>query len=178
MPQINTAEIQEHQIYGQSDIDVTMTMRERLMTRFKAHELVEVENIDNEKFEWQFLPDHAEQSTLTDDGIKITYRDDPELWELEAGSRDFITGSCAYHMIEGLVKKMIIKQVGIVERPQHSKDIHNFNFKDPIRVEQFIDKIFKGKVSPSFNQLQPNKVVPVKPIIKPKKQVVLPNKVV
>ena len=178
MPQIKTSDIQEHQIYGQSDIDVTITMRERLMSRFKAHELVEVENIDNETFEWQFLPDHAETSTLTDDGIKITYRDDPELWALDAGERDYLTGACAYHMIEGLVKKLVIKQVGIVEKPQHAKDIHNFNFKDPIRVEKFIDRIFKGKVQPSFNQLQPNKVVPVKQEIKSTKKAIQPNKVV
>ena len=162
MPRIAAKDVKPSQVYGQEEVDLTITMRERLMARFAAHELVEVRNIDDETMEWQFLPDHAETSSLTDDGIKITYRDEPELWSLDAGDTDYLTGSCAYIMIESLVKKLIIKRVGIVERPQSAKEIRNFNFKDPIRVEAFIDQIYVGKVTPSFNQVQPNKVAPIK----------------
>jgi hypothetical protein len=162
MPQIAKEDVKPYQVYGQAEVDLTITIRERLMSRFAAHETVEVKNIDDEPIEWQFLPDHAETSTLTDDGIKITYRDEPELWRIEAGETDYMTGACAFIMIEALYKKLVIKKVGIVENPTSAKQIRNFNFKDPIRAEALIDKIYLGKVSPSFNQAQPNQVTPTK----------------
>lgn len=163
MPRIQVSDVKPADIYGQEEIDYTITVRERLMTRFAAHEHVQVMNIDDEAIEWQFLPDHAETSSVTDEGIKITYRDDPELWRIEPGETDVLIGSCAFIMIESLYKKLVIKKVGIVEHPDTAKQIRNFNFKDPIRAEKFIDLIFQGKVSPSFNQMQPNQVVPKKP---------------
>lgn len=169
MPQVKPQDVKSFDIYGQDDIDVTITFRERLLTRFAAHEMVQVMNIDDEPMEWQFLPDHAETSSLTDEGIKITYREEPEVWRIEPGETDYMTGSCAFIMIENLFKKLVIKKVGIVERPSSAKEIRNFNFKDPIRAEKFIDMIYMGKVSPSFNQLQPNKVSPTKPNAKSNK---------
>lgn len=158
MPRIKAQDVKPYDIYGQDDTDVSLTIRERLMTRFAAHEHVQVFNCDDETVEWQFLPDYAERSSLTDEGIKITDRDDPELWALEPGETDILSGACAYHMIETLYKKMVIKKVGIVEHPQSGKEVKNFNFKDPIRAEQIINLIFIGKVSPSFNQSQPAKI--------------------
>lgn len=162
MPRILAKDIQKYEIYGQSEIDMTTTVRERLLVRFKAYEMVKVFNPDDEAIEWQFLPDHAETSSLTDEGIKITYREDPELWRLDAGETDVMTGACAFIMIESLYKKMVIKKVGIVEHPENAKQIRNFNFKDPIRAEKIIEMIYQGKVSPSFNQAEPNLVVPKK----------------
>lgn len=162
MPRVQKDDIDKHEIYGQDDTDVSLTIRERIMKRFAPHEHVQVMNIDDDTVEWQYLPDYAEKSYLTEEGIKITEREDPELWALEAGETDVLIGACAYHMIENLYKKVVIKRVGIVEHPTSAKQIKNFNFKDPIRAEKIIDSIFLGKVSPSFNQLQPNQVVPKK----------------
>ena len=170
MPRVAKDSVKPYQVYGGEDApDLSISMRERIMNRFLAHETVEVENIDDEVMGWQFLPDHAETSSLTDDGIKITYRDDPEVWSLEAGERDYMIGACAFIFIENLVKKMIIKKVGIVEHPQSGKQVKNFNFKDPIQAEQLIDRIFIGKVTPSFNQSQPDKVETLKKPSKPRK---------
>lgn len=162
MPQIKTEDIGKHDIYGDSDIDVSITIRDRLLKRFKAHELIQVMNIDDERFEWQFLPDHAETNTLTEEGIKVTEREDPELWAIEPGETDVMTGACGFLMIENLYKKVVIKRVGIVEHPDNAKQIKNFNFKDPVRAEQIIDLIFLGKVTPSFNQAQSPTITPVK----------------
>ena len=166
MPRIQASDIKKHEIYGQDDTDVSLTIRERLMKRFAPHEHVQVMNIDDETIEWQFLPDYAEKSYLTEEGIKVTERDDPELWAIEPGETDVLLGACAYFMIENLYKKMVIKKVGIVEHPTSAKQIKNFNFKDPIRADQIIDKIYLGKVNPSFNQFQPNKVAPKKSDVK------------
>lgn len=165
MPQIQAKDLKKFDIYGGDNniIDTSITIRERLLTRFKAYEMVQVMNIDDELLEWQFLPDHAETSELTDEGIKITYREDPEVWAIESGETDIMTGACAFIMIENLYKKVVIKRVGIVEHPESAKQIRNFNFKDPVRAEQIIDLIFLGKVTPSFNQAQPAKVTPLKP---------------
>lgn len=162
MPRIQQTDIKKNEIYGQDDTDVSLTIRERLLKRFAAHQHVQVMNIDDEPIEWQFLPDYAEKSYLTEEGIKITEREDPELWMIAPGETDVISGACAFIMIENLYKKMVIKKVGVVEHPTSAKQIKNFNFKDPIRADQIIDKIFIGVVDPSFNQLQSNQVTPKK----------------
>jgi hypothetical protein len=174
MPQITGDKLKPSKIYGQSDIDVTTTFRERLLVRFKAYEMVQVYNPDDQVIQWQYLPDHAETSYLTDEGIRVTTRDDPELWELPPGEYDNMIGSCAFLMIENLYKQMVIKRVGIVEHPQSAKQIKNFNFRDPVRADEIIDMIYMGKVKPSFNQSEPNKVVPLqekKPDVKPSQKI-------
>lgn len=163
MPQRDPAQIKKQDIYGKDEIDFTITIRERLLTRFKAHEHVQVKNIDNEDMEWQYVPDYAEQTNITDEGTRITTREDPELWYIEAGQTDVLIGACAFIFFDKLIKTLMIKQVGIVERPDNAKQIRNFNFKDPMRAEKFIDEIFMGKVSPSFNQTQANGILPEKP---------------
>jgi hypothetical protein len=167
MPQVKAEDIKPFDIYGKDEIDNSITFRERLMQRFQAHEHVQVMNIDDEPIQWQYLPDHAEKITMTDEGTRITMRDDPELWRIEPGETDVLIGGCAYIMIEALYKKLVIKKVGVVEHPESARQIRNFNFKDPIRAEQIIDMIYQGKVSPSFNQAQPDKIVLKKPDAKP-----------
>lgn len=162
MPQIQKNDLKPFEIYGQDETDVSLTIRQRLMQRFAAHEHVQVKNIDDEPIEWQYLPDYAEHSHLTDEGIKVTERDDPELWRIEPGETEVLVGSCAYFMIENLYKKVVIKKVGIVEHPSSAKQIKNFNFKDPVRAEKIISEIYIGKVTPSFNQSQPNEIIPKK----------------
>jgi hypothetical protein len=166
VPRVNKADIQPFEIYGQDIIDNSIIFRERLMHRFKAHETVQVINIDDDVIEWQFMPSYAEIVTITDEGTRITTREDPEFWRLEPGETDVLTGDCAYHMIEKLYKQIIVKKVGVVEHPTSSKQIRNFNFKDPINAEKYIDLIYQGKVTPSFNQLQPNQITPKKAEVK------------
>jgi len=177
MPQVKPADIKKTEIYGQSDVDLSITFRDRLINRFAAHEFVEVMNIDDEPIEWQYLPEHAETISSTDEGTKITKRDDPELWRIEPGETDVLNGACAYLMIENLYKKLVIKKVGVVEKPQSGKEVRNFNFKDPLRAEQIIDMIYQGKVNPSFNQAQPNKVRLDKPDATAPKAVAIKSKV-
>ena len=177
MPQIQAKDIKQHEIYGQTDVDLSITFRDRLMNRFAAHEFVQVMNIDDEPMEWQYLPEYAEQISSTDEGTKITKRDDPELWRIEPGETDVLNGACAYLMIENLYKKLVIKKVGVVEKPQSGKEVRNFNFKDPLRAEQIIDMIYQGKVNPSFNQAQPNQVRLQKPDAKASSPVTLKPKV-
>lgn len=168
MPRVNPTDVKPLDIYGQDEIDHTITIRERLLNRFKAHEHVQVMNIDDEPIEWQYVPDYAEEVTITDEGTKVTTREDPELWRIEPGETDVLIGSCAFIMIDKLYKTLVIKKVGIVETPKSAKEIKNFNFKDPIRAENFIDLIFQGKVNPSFNQTHPSTVKPKKSNAKPK----------
>ncbi len=162
MPQRDPSQVKKQEIYGKDEIDFTITLRERLLTRFKAHQHVQVKNIDKEDIEWQYVPDYAEVTNMTDEGTRITTREDPELWYIEAGGTDVLVGACAFIMIDKLVKTLMIKKVGIVEHPENAKQIRNFNFKDPIRVEAFIDEIFMGVVNPSFNQAQASDILPDK----------------
>ena len=170
MPRISPSKVKKFDIYGNDDTDVSLSFGERIRKRFKAHENVQVQNIDDELLEWQYMPEYAEKYGLTDEGTKYVERDDPELWSLEPGETDVMIGACAYLMIEALYKKVVIKRVGIVEHPTSPKQIKNFNFKDAIRAEQLIDQIYLGKVTPSFNQLQPNKIAPKKPYVPPAKK--------
>ena len=84
MPRIAPQDVKKQDIYGKDEIDYTITVRERLLTRFKAHEHVQVMNIDDEAIEWQYVPDYAEEVNITDEGTRITTREDPELWRIEA----------------------------------------------------------------------------------------------
>jgi hypothetical protein len=158
MPRVQPQDVKPFDVYGKDIIDNSIIFRERLIHRFKAHETVQVKNIDDEPITWQFLPSYAETTTITDEGTRITTREEPEYWRLDPGETDVLTGDCAYHMIEKLYKQLIVKKVGVVEHPTSSKQIRNFNFKDPINAEKYIDLIYQGKVTPSFNQLQSNEV--------------------
>src|ERR1039458_3418237 len=102
MPRVAQADIKPFDVYGQDIIDNSIIFRERLMNRFKAHETVQVKNIDDEPIEWQFLPNHAEVTTITDEGTRITTRETPEFWRLAPGETDILGGDCAFQMIEKL----------------------------------------------------------------------------
>jgi hypothetical protein len=120
------------------------------MKRFAAHEWVRVINVDDEKFKWQYLPQHAERFEFTPDPMKEVYRDPVEAYELDPGESEVIVGENAYLMIEGLYKKLISKRV-INRTPDMSPgQARNFNWTDGKAQEDLIDRIYLGKESPSF----------------------------
>jgi hypothetical protein len=139
-------------IYGKANPN-TMTFQERLMVRFQPHEYVTVMNIDNETFQWQYLPEHEETSSMTDDGMhRIIRRGEPEIWEIAPGAQETIVGSNAYLMIDGLYKKVIAKKSleSIVVKAGQAR---HFNFENGSAQDKFIDMILIGKAVASFDTI-------------------------
>lgn len=131
--------------------DNRLSLRDRLMKRFAAHEWVRVINVDDEPYIWQYLPAHAEDFEFTPDPMKITRRGDVEIYRLDPGESEVIIGENAYLMIEGLYKKIISKKV-IAERPDTQPGLaRSFNWTDANLQEYWLDRIFLGKEKISFD---------------------------
>lgn len=152
MPRIDPKKVAPQQLYGVEEIEANLTMRERLRKRFRPHDTVQVVNIDDEDLEWQWLSEDDESYYIDDSNIKIVTREMPGLWRLAPGESDILEGSCAYLMIEALFKKMAVKKVGVNEHPLDEREIRNFAFDDPQAQERFIEKVFRGKMSPHTMQ--------------------------
>ncbi len=153
MPQIklNPSDPNSPKPYGTIAVDNRKTFRERLMDRFAAHEYVRVINIDDEPVMWQYMPEHSERHEFTADPMKITYRDDPELWVLDPGQDEVLVGANAYLMIDVLYKKIISKKT-IAKNPNLPPgQARNFNWTDANAQEDLIDRIYLGKENPEFN---------------------------
>lgn len=128
-------------------------IREKLADLFTATEFVRVQNVDDEPFIWQYMPDakeHIEFDTSSSTvPQKITYRDAPEVYMLQPGEAKPVIGGCAYMMIEGLVKKMMSKKV-IANQPNVKPgESRNFNFSDDQQQVEWIEKIYLGKWTPT-----------------------------
>lgn len=151
MPKINQSDPTSPQPYGTTVVNNRKTFRERLMDRFAAHEYVRVINIDDEPIMWQYMPEHSERHEFTPDPMKITYRDEPELWVLDPGQDEVIVGANAYLMIDALYKKIISKKT-IARSPNMGPgQARNFNWTDATAQEELIDRIYLGKENPEFN---------------------------
>lgn len=153
MPKVDPSQqaaVTQAQPYGVAPTNNTKTLQERLMERFAAHEFVMVENIDDETLVWQYLPASSEEFEYTPDPMKITRRGQPELWSLEAGAQEALIGANAYLMIDALYKKLVAKKV-LSSGPSVPGQAKNFNYADGGQQEDFISRIVKGKVQPSFN---------------------------
>lgn len=136
--------------YGTNPLNNALSFRERLMERFQPHEYVRVINIDNAPITWQYLPSHSEHVTFTADPMKITHREDVEVYMLNPGESEVLLGENAYLMIENLYKQMAAKKA-IEKAPKISEgQSRNFNFSDAQKQEEYIDRILLGKESPSF----------------------------
>lgn len=147
MPRISNDEI-----YGGQLTDNRTTFRERLMSRFAAHEWVRVINIDDEPYRWQYLPAHSEDFEFTPDPMKITRRGEVEAYSLDPGESEPLIGENAYVMIEGLYKKIVAKRV-ISRNPDAAPgQARNFNWTDGQAQEELIDRIYVGKESLKFNK--------------------------
>lgn len=137
--------------YGTSTIDNRLTFRERLMKRFAAHEWVRVINIDSEPFTWQYMPEHEENFEFTPDPMKITYRGQPEMYQLQPGEDEVIIGENAFVMIDALYKKVISKRA-IAKNPDMAPgQARAFNWTDGVAQDELIDRIYLGKESPRFS---------------------------
>lgn len=153
MPKIDATTLRPSQIYGKTQVDNSLTMGERIRKRFKPTDTVKVHNITNKKIKWQWLEESDETYTIEDgSNVKIVEREDPGLWRLGAGEFDILPGSCAYLMIEALYKQTSVLKTGIVLHPLDEREIRNFGFDDPQMQEEFIDMVFRGKVTPQMMQ--------------------------
>lgn len=152
MPKLDPAKLAPSEIYGKEQVDTTLTMGERIRKRFKPFDTVQVKNVDTIPIRWQWLPEDAESYVIDETDVKIVDRDDPDVWELEAGETDVLQGSCAYIMIEQLYKQLCVRKVGVTLQPLDQREIKNFAFDDPASQEALIDIIFIGKVTPQMMQ--------------------------
>lgn len=161
MPQIKAEEIVDAEIQ-QND---NKPFRERLFERFKAHEFVRVKNIDDETFEWQWLPSTEEavfaegdmrpvagRRFFNEDYSKM-FHGSEQYWAIEPGETEVLLGENAYLFIEGLYKRIVakrmIEKMPVLERGQK----RNFNWGDATMQEVIIDQIFLGVESPRFRQI-------------------------
>lgn len=171
MPRINPSD--DVKAYGSAALDQRLSFRERLMNRFSSHEWVRVINIDDEPFRWQYLPTHAEEFEFTPDPMKITRREDVELYELKPGESEVLPGENAYVMLEGLYKKLVSKNYTFKygdNKP--GSPGRNFNWNDGQQQEEIIDRIYLGKENPKFNK----KVVDVPPAVDPATDTTAPSR--
>jgi len=151
MPKVPVQKLNRDKLYNVDEVDMQMNFGERLRKYFKPHDTVKVQNVDSEVIEWQFLEEDKENFTIEDDSnIKIVTRDDPDLWRIEPGDVDILEGCCAYLMIEALFKQMTARKVGPVEHPLDQRDIRNFAFDDPAAQDNFIKRVFLGKITPQM----------------------------
>lgn len=153
MPKVDSKTLHPTDIYGKVQIDNTLTMGERIRKRFKPTDTVKVHNITNHKIEWQWLEESNENYVIEEgSNVKIVTREDPDLWRLGPGEMDILIGSCAYIMIEALYKQTSVLKTGIILHPLDEREIKNFGFDDPQKQEEFIDMVFRGKVTPQMMQ--------------------------
>lgn len=139
--------------YGVQPNSNTMTLQERLMKRFAAHEFVRVKNIDDERLVWQYLPAHEEEHEYTSDPMKNTRRGMPEVWEINPGEEDIIVGANAYLMIDALYKKVAAKRKFSEQAADGVDSVTSslsFSFDDGGQQEAIIDQIYLGKANPTF----------------------------
>lgn len=154
MPQIKVTEDQAHEadspLYGIGETDNSVKVQEHLIKMFAPHETVQVMNIDDEPIKWQYQPAYNERYGVSDDGTKDVSRGLPELWEIPAGEMDVLIGENAYLMMDTLYKRLVVKKAGgTVARPQDEREIKNFSWNDPLKMQQILEKVFMGKITPS-----------------------------
>jgi len=161
MPQLSR---EQSNLKSTTAVSEGKTFRERMVSRFAAHEFVRVKNIDDELFEWQYMPAEGEEESFTDNGAVrvITGREaftprydgkvpgNEQLWAIEPGETEVLRGDNAYLMVEGLYKRVVAKRAIAKTPEQESTKARNFNWTNGIMQEEMIDKILIGKESPQF----------------------------
>lgn len=160
MPQIKSEEIVDAEIQSNDN----KPFRERLFDRFKAHEFVRVKNIDDEVYEWQWLPS-TEELILADGDMRPTvgrrffnedyskmYHGNEQYWGIEPDQEEVLLGENAYLFIEGLYKRITAKR--LLDKTPIVKEgrARAFNWGDGNMQEAVIDEIFLGVESPRFNR--------------------------
>lgn len=151
--------------------------RARLMDLFKPMQFVRVINVDDETYEWQYMPADGEDESFTDQGSVrvITGRKsftanfsgvisgNEQSWSIEPGQTEVLLGENAYLMIEGLAKKMVTKNY-LVKNGEFvvGKAGRSFNWNDGKTQEDMIAKIFLGIEDPRFNDTPRTTTTPAK----------------
>lgn len=150
MPLIQS-EDQLQQLDNAANVKVNVLFRERLRDRYKPHQFIRVQNIDDEPFIWQYMPESGEESAQSSDGMhRIITRTRPEAWIIDPGETEVIQGANADIMIEALYKKISAKRIIAKTPNQAPTSARNFNWTDPIAQEEAINKIFLGIEELSF----------------------------
>jgi hypothetical protein len=149
---------------GATAITENKIFRERLIDRFAPSDYVRVKNVDNEDFQWKWMPAQGEDTSMDDGGqVRIVmgresfskdYRSrlpgNERFWEIPAGEEDVLVGDCAYLFIEGLYKRLVAKKA-ITSTPNlPATQARQFNWTDGTAQEQLIDQIFLGIEQPTF----------------------------
>lgn len=162
MPQVKQTPQQQKAV----NVQENKRFGDRLRSRFQPHEFVRVMNIDDEPYEWQWMPSNAEEEAFTDNGtVRVVtgrkaftsdftgqYPGNEQVWTIGAGDSEVILGENAYLMIEGLYKRLTAKKK-IKDTPdQEATKARNFNWNDGMLQEKMIDKIFLGVENPNFNE--------------------------
>lgn len=112
--------------------DDSKSFRERLDDRFKATDFVRVINIDDEAFEWAYMPISHETSVIAGP-VRRMNREPAIRYSLQPGESKVIEGASAAIMAEGLFKKICIKNGKL-------RDMSN-----PAAHNEYITKIVLGK---------------------------------
>lgn len=128
--------------------------REKLVDLFEPTDWVRVINPDSIDFIWQYMPASKEHITFDSSSstvpMKITHRDDPEVYRLEPGQSAVLVGANAYLMIEGLAKRMMANRT-INRNPNvRPGEARNFNFSDDEAQHELIELIYLGKATPGL----------------------------
>lgn len=160
MPQINRSHASA--TIGAASFQDNKLFRERLMDRFAPSDYVRVKNIDDQDFEWKWMPTTGEDTTMDDGGqVRIvsgreSFSKDfsrrlpgnEQIWKITAHDEEVLIGENAYLFIEGLYKTLVAKSV--VAKNPDTKSARNFNWTDGAKQEEMIDKIFIRKEQPQF----------------------------
>jgi hypothetical protein len=130
---------------------------------FSATDYVRVINPDTEAYVWQFMNPAKERIEFDTSSStvpqKITYREAPEVYKLEPGQSAALPGSNARVMMDGLVKKLMVKRT--ISRTPNVKpgEARNFNFSDDSAQQHWINEIYLGKANPFVNSTPSEPVV-------------------
>jgi hypothetical protein len=135
------------------------------MDKFAAHDYVRVINCDSEPIRWQYMPSTSEEIHFTADPMKITSRGDVEVYLLNPGESEVLLGENAYIMIEALYKQIVAKKVTSTGEAAPGV-ARSFNFSDPIKQDEWINKIYIGKETPNFSFDAPDESEPTAPHVK------------
>lgn len=156
MPQIQRTEASKQELVNSEQVP----FKQRLMDLFRAQDYVRVKNIDNEPYQWQYMPTDAEETIVQQDATKITtgrpsFNSDytrmiggkEQFWQIAPGAEEVILGENAYVMIEGLYKRLVAK-AAINKNPD--AEVRQYNWTDVTMQREIIGKIFLGVERPTF----------------------------
>jgi len=161
MPQIQRTDASKRELVNTENIP----LRQRLMELFKARDFVLVKNIDDEAYQWQYMPSDGEDTWEDVDHTRVTtgrpeFNSDysamtggnEQFWEIAPGETEVLLGENAYVFIEGLYKRVAAKRMIKRTKNQPSTVARSFNWSDPGTQKEIIDEIFRGVQTPKFGK--------------------------